>query len=148
MRVVQSFVGHTNIQLHCDVAQDLNSFVSCSNGFNQTGCEVKVRFIGSSLITQIWDRRKGTLRADAFGHSATVSSCKFLTPSVVATCGQDGTVRLWDANTGAGQASAMSSQPQCMTKWEDNLVVGSFEGQMALWRWKPGSLTLTKRTKE
>eukprot|EP00899_Mesostigma_viride_P018849 jgi/Mesvir1/26966/Mv20683-RA.2 len=43
MSVAQSYHGHVNIPLCCDVSADGLYFVTCSNGFDGQGCEVRVR---------------------------------------------------------------------------------------------------------
>jgi WD40 repeat protein len=85
--------AHNNVMTCCDVSDDGNTLLSCSNGFDGAGCELKV-----------WDRRKGELLCDLRGHTQTVTGCAFLPASIspspssqsIISSSQDSTVRTWD----------------------------------------------------
>lgn len=42
MQVIKS--AHNNVMTCCDVSDDGNTLLSCSNGFDGAGCELKVNY--------------------------------------------------------------------------------------------------------
>ena len=82
------------IQTCCDLSgADDRLCISASNGFGGNGCEAT-----------LWDLRSGAQPLREFiGHFETVNGCCFLlspTRFMAATCSNDGTIRLWDCDTG------------------------------------------------
>jgi len=87
------------IQTCCDLSgADDRQCLSSSNGFGGSGCEVT-----------LWDLRAGARILQEFaGHFETVSGCCFVpttSRTMAATCSNDGTVRLWDCNSGVALAT-------------------------------------------
>ncbi|KAK3282038.1 hypothetical protein CYMTET_10206, partial [Cymbomonas tetramitiformis] len=67
LSVAQSFTGHVNIPLSCDVALDGIHMLTCSHGFDGFGCEAR-----------LWDRRKGAALHVFEGHTESANACCFL----------------------------------------------------------------------
>uniref|UniRef100_A0A8C5R5Q6 WD repeat domain 31 n=1 Tax=Leptobrachium leishanense TaxID=445787 RepID=A0A8C5R5Q6_9ANUR len=100
LQVTRSFPMKQYIQTHCDVSEDGNYCLTCSNGFGGQGCEAT-----------LWDLRqtKGELR-EYKGHHQTVASCIFLPSSMsatplIATSSHDCTVKIWERDTGVCRSS-------------------------------------------
>ncbi|OCT66904.1 WD repeat-containing protein 31 [Xenopus laevis] len=96
LQVAHTFPMKQYIQMHCDVSQDGNYCLTCSNGFGGQGCEAT-----------LWDLRQTKDKVCEYrGHLQSTASCIFLpvgmcdTPAV-ATSSHDCTVKIWDQNTGA-----------------------------------------------
>jgi len=98
LRVAITTAPKQYIQMCCDLSgTDDQLCLSASNGFGGNGCEAT-----------LWDLRAGarTLR-EFIGHYETVNGCCFVPSSsrvIAATCSNDGTVRLWDCDTGVSLA--------------------------------------------
>ena len=108
LKVAQRLEGHVNIPMCCAVSGDGEQFLTCSNGFEGTGCEAR-----------LWDRRMGRTIQVMKGHTQSVHSCLFIdagvarrasqseegacikSKGVLATCGADGTLCIWDKASGA-----------------------------------------------
>ena len=93
--------AHNNVLTCCAVSADGQLFVSCSNGFDGQGCELKV-----------WDRRQSKLLFDLSGHTQSVTCCGFVpgSPSaghagsspLVVSGSQDATLRSWSIEGAEG----------------------------------------------
>ena len=105
------------IQTCCDVSQNGLLCISCSNGFDNEGCEASC-----------WDLKMGKLVHEFKSHAQTVHKCKFIpeSSSHFVTVSNDSTVNKWDVNepncpvdtkrppTYSGLISlAISKQPDC-----------------------------------
>ncbi|XP_063289093.1 WD repeat-containing protein 31 [Pelobates fuscus] len=100
LQAAQSFPMKQYIQMHCDVSEDGNYCLTCSNGFGGQGCEAT-----------LWDLRqtKGQVR-EYKGHLQTTASCIFLPKSMcamplIATSSHDCTVKIWDRDSGVCRSS-------------------------------------------
>ena len=92
LEVVLSTKAKQYIQTWCDISEDDRYILSSSNGFGGQGCEVT-----------LWDIRSVNQPVREFyGHFETVSACCFLVPqhTLISTCSNDGSVRLWNVNSG------------------------------------------------
>lgn len=92
LELVTSTMPKQHIQTWCDFSKDDRYFVSSSNGFSGNGCEAT-----------LWDARRVSQPICEFrGHYETVNACSFVTSGelYVATCSNDGTVRLWKPESG------------------------------------------------
>ncbi|XP_071802369.1 WD repeat-containing protein 31-like [Asterias amurensis] len=80
------------IQTCCDVTPDGNYCLTSSNGVGGKGCEAT-----------LWDLRAQSLVAEYHGHQQTTSACCFIpniySKPLIATCSNDGTIRVWDRNS-------------------------------------------------
>jgi len=99
LRVTITTVPKQYIQMCCDLSgADDRLCLSASNGFGGSGCEAT-----------LWDLRSGSRVLREFvGHFETVSGCCFVPSSsrvMAATCSNDGTVCLWDCDSGVCLAS-------------------------------------------
>jgi len=112
------------IQTCCDIsATDGRLCLSSSNGFGGNGCEAT-----------LWDLRAASRPLHEFsGHFETVSGCCFVPSAshfIAATCSNDGTVRLWDCDSGIGLAavSIPASGPltSICANVDNSLYVSSF----------------------
>ncbi len=77
------------IQTCCDVSPNANICISCSNGFNNEGCEATS-----------WDLKAGKMLYEYKSHAQTVHKCKFLpeNSSCFVTVSNDATVNKWEVN--------------------------------------------------
>jgi WD40 repeat protein/DNA-binding winged helix-turn-helix (wHTH) protein len=95
---------------------------------------------------RVWDRH-GTLLASAAGHSKTVSLVTFLpgTDRIV-SAGDDGTVRIWEASTGAQVAIAEGHRGpvQSLSCSSDgrSIVSGGRDGSVRVWNAATGALSM------
>jgi len=112
------------IQTCCDIsATDDRLCLSASNGFGGNGCEAT-----------LWDLRAAARPLREFsGHFETVSGCCFVPSTsrcVAATCSNDGSVRLWDCDSGVNLAtvSIPASGPltSISANVDNSLYVSSF----------------------
>ncbi|XP_065709915.2 WD repeat-containing protein 31 isoform X1 [Patagioenas fasciata] len=101
LRVAHTFPAKRHIQTCCDVSQDGRFCLSSSSGSGGEGGEAT-----------LWDLRQTRNHMCEYkGHFQTTTSCVFLpqgpvfTPSV-ATASCDGTVKVWDRDTGACLATS------------------------------------------
>ncbi|DAZ97201.1 TPA: hypothetical protein N0F65_003832 [Lagenidium giganteum] len=94
---VQTIHGYVYFPLCVDVSDDGWYILTSSKGFNGVGCEGRV-----------WDRRTGKLVTQFLGHQQDSTACCFIprrdksntSIQLAATASKDGTVKIWDANSG------------------------------------------------
>ena len=113
LQISQSFPRKQHIQVCCQISEDQNYCLTCSNGFSGNGCEATVSeavyihpasFLCSS-IHQLWDLRASGIVREYRGHLETVGGCCFIPSSLsngqnlLATCSSDCSLRIWDQNT-------------------------------------------------
>jgi len=124
LRVAVTTAPKQYIQTCCDVSGVNDRLcLSASNGFGGNGCEAS-----------LWDLRTSARPLREFtGHFATVTGCCFVPLSsrfTAATCSNDGTVRLWDCDTGANLATVSIPASGPLTSISPNvdsmLFVSSF----------------------
>ena len=99
LHVASATAPKQHIQTCCDLSGADDRFcLSASNGFGGNGCEAT-----------LWDLRSCARPLREFtGHFETVNGCCFIlspTRFMAATCSNDGTIRLWDCNTGVNLAT-------------------------------------------
>ena len=151
MKVAQTFRGHNNIPLHCTVAAAGGHLLSCSNGFDGRGCEVR-----------LWERRGERQLAQMDGHRMSANQCAFLEapaalcPPASVSCSADQTVRFWDHGAAAGGAgppaevaclslpgdrgpytAVAALEPTAGDPAEHWGCLGTFDGAVAVWRFDP-----------
>jgi WD40 repeat protein len=96
---VQTLTGFTYFALALAASPDGHTLLSSSKGFNGEGCEGRV-----------WDLRLSKQRLLLKGHKQDAAGCTFVADGtgglLAATGSKDGTVRLWDLDSGACVATA------------------------------------------
>ena len=138
LQVIRTFPKKQYIQTWCDISQDNNYCLTCSNGFGGQGCEAT-----------LWDIRTSQAVHEYKGHHETACCCVFLPGSfrsggspMIATSSNDCTVRIWNQDTrecldclslaGSGPLTSIAAQ-------EDGLVVSSFNAGLHMIKMVPGS---------
>lgn len=82
---IYTFPMQSQIQTSCAISN--NRCVTTNNGFSGQGCEICV-----------WDLRQRRLLQTLKEHTQTVSSCKFISTSLV-SCSHDSSIKLWNQNS-------------------------------------------------
>ncbi|XP_013388871.1 WD repeat-containing protein 31 [Lingula anatina] len=145
LEVVHCFQRKQYIQTCCDLTEDGNYCLTCSNGFSGNGCEVT-----------LWDMRAKSLVCEYKGHTETVGACMFLPGvadrSLIASVSSDCTVRIWDRETTecVGQEVIAGSGPlTSMVAYHDgSICVSSFNAGIHVFSIKEdtnGQLSLERR---
>ena len=161
MECTVTLEGHTNIPHCCDVSEDGNYLLSSSNGFDGTGCEVRV-----------WDRRQGTLLHEMNAHTMSTNACCFI-PKTGAPPGEgaasiplkalsvstDRSVRPWNAQAGTceddssfyAENESDLGPVMCCTWLESGgaprfVAAGDYSGRVQIWSMSNAKLHTTGYT--
>lgn len=146
MTISHNFPRKQYIQMSCDVSQDGNYCLTCSNGFGGNGCEAT-----------LWDLRTLSVVHEYKGHTEAIEACIFLPTyrndgrNLLATCSRDTSVRVWDRETKAEVAQCIISCSGPLTSliaYDDcSICVSSFNEGILQLSFSPASHSLTQRLK-